>query len=429
MPIGYSDANGNWRTAPDVPAQSGSILFPTSPFGCHRVIQELVYADFDTRSFRQIFQVPFTGPMWVRAVYHTDSGVGTMVTNTAFAAGRSISEDNPLDAAGAPAAWTAVSGTVVSAASGTVNDDGNYGVGKSGWVFVNVPAPIDGGQGGYIVVGTHSTALSRRMQVSASSANYEAFVNALLPNMKYRAYANAAGDNVSTNQAGFVNAAVGGNAFLNNYHACAGIEIQAAPGALTFTAGAGDSLEAGYGTNTTVNPMGYGQGVIAASQLTAAGRPTVYMNLGCSGKGAAFFNRRVRDALLDTSFKPSYLFLQGWSLNDTITDATCLAGISQALETSRLAQAAGVRRVMLEIPTGVNSDGAGTVATRLRVNALLRNQAAAAGIPIVDRERLLTDPVTNLIRPQFVAPDGLHYSRAGVEVLGAERTRMVQLYR
>jgi hypothetical protein len=246
--------------------------------------------------------------------------------------------------------------------------------------------------------------------------------------MKYRAYANASGDNVSANQNSFVNAAVGGNAFLNNYHACAGIEVMAMPGALTFIADPGDSLQAGYGTNTTVNPMGYSPGAIAASRLSASGRPTLYMNLGCAGKGAAYFNRFFRDRLADPEFRPSHVFLPGWTVNDGQTESGMQGGIAQSIESARQAKAAQVRHVFLMTATGFNGDGAGTIATRLRNNALLRDQAALAGIPIHDRERLLTDPVTNLIRAEYVAADNLHYSRAGNVADGEARVRLIQQY-
>lgn len=419
---------GQWVTFQETPQEADGRIFPDSPFAAIRVIAELAYQDFDQRSFRQIFQVPLTGPMWVRAVYHTDNTSTGSITSTAFAGGRSITDDNPLDASGASPTWGVVGPTTLSAASASLSTDGNFGIGKSDWVLVNVPPAIDGGGGGYIYVGTRSTATSRRCQVSAASANYESVVNGLLPGAKYRSFCNASGDNVTTAQNSLVNAAVGGNSFLNNYHACAGIEIRALPGALVFSANAGDSLEAGYGTNINVNPMGYAPIIIAAHNLSAAGRPAVGWNMGSAGKGAAYFNRRVRDALLDTSWRPSHLFLAGWSVNDTITDSTILTGIATALETAQLAKAAGVRQVFLETVTGVNTDGASTVAARLRGNAYLRDQAAAARIPIVDRERLLTDSATNLIRSAYVAADNLHYSMAGNNVVAAEQARLIRTY-
>ena len=187
-----------------------SVATRYSAYATVRYVSLPSFSAFDGRSFRQIFQVPYRGACLVRAVYETSDVSGGTITETAFAAGRAIANDNPIDADGVASVWGLSGATTITAASASYSSNGVYGQGKSAWVPLNIPAPIDSGAGGYVYVGTIASSAPRFCIVGNASrptSDWELTVNSILPAMKYRSMYNGGADNVTTNQNAFVSVA------------------------------------------------------------------------------------------------------------------------------------------------------------------------------------------------------------------------------
>lgn len=389
----------------------------SAPFARLRTIPELAFLDADTRSYRQIWQIPATGYCQVRAGYETDNTSAGSITNVAFAAGRAM-DDNPLDAAGAAATWTAITGPALSAASATLSSDGRLGYGVSSFVTLDVPAAADGSGGGFVYVGTQTNSASKRWHTSLPSIEYETYVSTQVPSLKYRSFANASGDNVSANQNAFVNAAVGGSAFLRGYHAAAWIDVISLTGSIMSFTMCGDSTFAGY--NTT-GQMSYAPGTVVAGLLNSAGIQCVMNNIGSVGAGARYYNQRLRDAIAnDSSFRPDFVVIQPFTSNDGFTAAAITAGIGRAIETAQLCAARGIR-VFLSTVTAAAGDDAAKIAARNAGNA----QVKASPYPVIDIDSILTNPATGLMYTSLSTDGGTHYTKAADDLVAGLYKRVI----
>ena len=156
---------------------------------------------FSGITFRQVWQVPFVGRCLVRAVYETAQATPAART-TAFAAGRSIADVNPIAADGTPAIWTVSSATTPPAGGESIYA---WGRGKSDAIMLDIPAPTDGGAGGYIYTSTAFASSSGADMLSGNAArpitDWGVYINSRLAYMKYRSWRNN-GDYVTTNQNG-----------------------------------------------------------------------------------------------------------------------------------------------------------------------------------------------------------------------------------
>jgi len=383
-------------------------------------IAELAMGDFNSSTFFQNFQVPFTGPCMVRALYETDNAAVTCtITATSFARSRALAHANPLNAAGTAAAWSVVGSTALSQASASLATDGVWGQGASAFAFVDVPAATDSGVGGYIQVRTYSTAPSKRCQVSAASANYETHVSPLLTNMKYRAgYSSTVADFCTTNQAAMVEI---NNGFSNNYHGCLGIDvIPLAPA--SYIPVFGDSQEAGYGTNVTVAPMGYAPVAVMANSLTSSGTAFTFANYGSAGKGAAYFRGRLVAFLADTRNRPPFVIIKPFSVNDGFTDSAINAGLALAMQSASDCMALGIQPIFMTVTPPASNNTAQQTA-RLRGNTFVRN----SGIPYIDSDLLLSNTA---VPPQLATAynpgDNLHYNMTGDNVIAAQGVVIVK---
>lgn len=392
-----------------------------------RYVNNVAFSNFDTSSFRQIFQVPVTGLVAVRAVYETDATSAVpAISNTAFAAGRSISDTNPLDASGSAAAWQVVTNTVVSAASASLATDGNVGVGKSAWVYMNIPAPTDGGQGGYVYVGTKlasGTAKGLVGNASRPTSDWGNTINALLPAMKYRAFYSA-GDYVTTNQNAQPTTA---EAYFNPVAQLDLIPLKK----VVWGVNIGDSTSQGLGTGTpAVQPYNYNWAHVGAHARLQSGVAITVTNDAYEGKPSAFYlgtpggsSGRLALLLQDADFYPSFVIIQPFSVNDgTFTQATVDAAILNALQ---LAQACRKRGILPILRTIVPA----STTTLAQDNIRKAGNAAivAAGEAIFDMDAVVTDGASPArMQAAYVQADGIHLNKAGNDAVGLAFARFLQ---
>ena len=394
-----------------------------------RYISTSSFGDFNTTSFRQIFQTPVTGLAAVRAVYETDSTTPPAISATAFAAGRAFSDDNPLDASGSAAAWKVVTNTAVSAASATYGTDGQNGVGKTAYVYLNIPAPVDGSGGGYVYVGTKLASGTARGIVGSPTRpteEYENYVSGLLPTQKYRALYQA-GDFVNSNQNGMTGATKG-----SRFNPVTQLEIipivRAIWGVVT-----GDSTTYGLGLDATdpaKQPHGYSWATIACHRRVQSGIAMAITNLSFEGKPTAFFlgtpggTGKLAALLADADFYPSFVVIQPFSGNDgTFTQATVDAALLMALQS---AQACRKRGILPIIRTVTPTNAANTTQDNLRklCNTMIRN----SGEVVFDMDALVSDNATPAaIQPAYTI-DGKHLSRAGNELCATAFLQLLSRY-
>lgn len=392
-----------------------------------RFVNNVAFSNFDASSFRQIFQVPVTGLVAVRAVYETDTtSAPPAISNTAFASGRSISDTNPIDGNGNPASWKVVTNTTVSAASASFATDGNFGVGKSSWVYLNVPSPIDGGMGGYVYVGTKlasGTAKGLVGNASRPTSDWGNTINGLLPGMKYRSFYSV-GDYVTTNQNAQPSTA---EAYFNPVTQLDLIPLKK----VVWGVNIGDSTSQGLGTGTpSIQPYNYNWAHIAAQSRLNDGVAITITNAAYEGKPSAFFlgtpggsSGRLSLLLQDADFYPSFVVIQPFSVNDgTFTQATVDAAILSALQLAQACRKRGILPIIRTVvPAGTTSLAQDNI--RKAGNAAI----LAAGEAVFDIDSVLTDGASPArMLPAYVQADGLHLNRAGNDAAGAAFAQLLQ---
>jgi lysophospholipase L1-like esterase len=390
-----------------------------SAYGTIRYVSLPGLADFDGRSFRQIFQVPYRGACLVRATYETDDVTGGTITATAFAAGRRLLDDNPVNALGAAATWTVTSATTVSAASAAYATDGVYGSGKSGWALLDIPSPADTGAGGYVYVGTIAAAAPRRCIVGNASrptSDWESTTNGMLTSMKYRAFYNGGSDNVTVNQNAFVN--VSGPAYFNPCVALDVIPISQC----VYGAFYGDSTTQGFGTGApAIEPQSYAWGHVFCKQMRDLGSPLVMANYGMEGKTQTFYLQRLVIQLADADFTPAFVVVMPFSTNAGFTAPVVNAGIALAMTAAATGRRKGIRVIFATVPPN-NSTDATTDGVRKAGNATIRN----SGEPVLDISTLVSDGAAVERIRAGLTPDGTHFNVTGNDLIG---TALTALYR
>lgn len=277
------------------------------------------FSTFGTATHRQIYQIPFSGPVAVRARYETDNATAVTIGNTSFAAGRAFSDTNPLDASGNAATWTVVSNTTLTNASATYSTDGKFGMGRTAWIQLYAPAATDG-IGSYIYVNTKmatSTASCMVGNASRPISDWANTVNGLLPNLKYTSFFSS-GDYCTTAQGTMPTTSP------SFYAPVAQLDVLPA-GQAFWGVAIGDSTVASIGTGTpATQPMNYSWYHVASNLRNSAGVKMAISNYGYEGKPNAFYLGSPGSAagvlaqlLADTDFYPSFVIIQPASRNDT----------------------------------------------------------------------------------------------------------------
>lgn len=363
---------------------------------------------FGGYTFRQIFQLPFTGRVLVRAVWETDAT--TPVNRTpSFAAGRTF-ELNPTDATGAAAAWQV--GAAVTPPAATTGIAG-WARAKSAWVLLDVPAPTDGGQGGYVFVNTLYAAADRCIVGNASRPvnDWTSHINPLLPSMKYGGYT-ANGDFTTTNQGAFP------TPLNQNFHP-AWIEVVPA-NEVFWGVNIGDSTSQALGTGTpSVQPYNYNWAHIGAHDRLQAGRPVHVSNFAHEGSvndvhmGVPDSTGRLTWLINDTDFKPSFVVLQPFSVNSSgagFDTAAVNTSITNTLLWCKRLRDAGIRPILRTVAP-VSGLSAGRETNRQAGNTTIRN----SGELVFDLDAIVRDPANNSqILPAYQM-DGTHLNSAGNE--------------
>ncbi len=391
---------------------------PSAGYSTVRAVGVPTFGDFDGRSFRQIFQVPYIGSCLVRARYETDNTAGGTITNVAFAAGRNISDDNPINDAGSASTWTVASAVTVTAASASFSTDGTYGSGVTSWVSLTVPTPTDSGVGGYVYVGTRAASAPRRGIIGSASrptSDWEITINSILSRQKYRAFYNSGADNVSANQNAFTNAS--GASYFNP---CIGLDV--IPPANCFAlAFFGDSTTQGFGTGTpSVAPQSYSWAHVAAGHAQAVQMPIVSANYGAEGKSQVFYLQRLSLLLEDAAWSPSVVVIQPFSTNAGFTEGVISAGIDLAISLANSCVARGIKVILTTVPPN-SSTSAATDAARAVGNGVIKTRWPY----VLDISQIVGDSSsTQRIQASYTF-DGTHFTRAGNEVIGAALRAML----
>lgn len=370
-------------------------------------------------TYRQIFQVPFVGRCLVRAVYETLQTTPAART-ASFAAGRSVAEDNPLLADGAAAPWTVADAVTPPAGAAGVYAWGRV---KTAAALLDVPAPTDGGRGGYIYVNTLFAAAGDALVGNASRplTDWQQYINPRLTGLKYRQY-RADGDYTTTAQG-----AMPPPAALNHVHAVAWLEVTPLE-RVYWGLNIGDSTSQGLGMGTPlVQPNNYNWAHIAANMRIAAGRPVHISNFAHESAAASTYlgtpgvSGRLSAVLADTTYKPSFVVLQPISRNGSgLTDAVATASLTNAINwCARLARD-GITPILRTLH-GNGSGGSADDTRRQQINNAIR----ASGYPVFDVAAIVDDPAApGSIRPEYRL-DGNHFNAVGNEVLGAAFAEML----
>lgn len=375
------------------------------------------YNTFDTSSFRQIWQVPFQGPCLVRAVYETDATSVSTVSNCAFAAGRNYSDDDPVDASGSPATWQLQTAIALTAASASFSTDGVYGFGKSGWVFLNIPAPTDGGLGGYVYTTTKLASGTGRGIVGNAARptnDWESAISGLLPSMKYRALYKS-GDFATTSQNGMGAAVPTKN---SQFNPVAYLELIPMTRSIAV-AGFGDSTTQGLGTGTpAVQPYNYNPGHVAAYLMQSQrGKPVHFANFASEGKTSTFYLKRLETLLADDDFRPTFVFIQPISRNDNggvYSAASINSAISSAIQ---LAASCRKKNIIPIFRTALpdSTTNSTTDAYRKTGNDMIR----ASGVLCLDMDSMFSDGATPARIVSSHTYDGTHLNKTANDIAGA----------
>lgn len=391
-----------------------------------RYINNVGFSNFDTSSFRQIFQVPVTGLVAVQAQYETDAtATPPSISTTAFAAGRAIGDTNPIDASGSPAVWKTVTNTAVGVSSAAFATDANHGIGKTAWVYLNIPAPTDGGLGGYVYVGTKlasGTAKGLTGNGSRPTTDWANSINALLPGMKYRSFYSA-GDYVTTNQNAQPTTS---EAYLNPVTQINIIPIKKCVWGVNI----GDSTSQGLGTLAGGEPYNYNWAHIGAHKRLEAGVAITVTNSAYEGKPSAYIlgtpggtSGRLALLLQDADFYPSFVVIQPFSVNDgTFTQATVDAALLMAIQLAQACRKRGILPIFRTVlPAGTTTEAQDNI--RKAGNAAI----LATGQLVFDIDAVMSDRATPArLKAAYSQADLIHPNSAGHEAAGVAFAAVLQ---
>lgn len=374
------------------------------------------FAANDTSSWRQIWQIPATGLVAVRAVVETSS-TSPVSRTCAFASGRSILDTNPVDSTGSGATWQVTASFTPSASAADQATTGNNGVGVSEWKVINVIPQIDDSTGGgYVYVGCRQAANEVGFVGNASrpTSVWGDLVNGLLPALKYRQFHQGGADHVTTNQNGMPAKTSDGY-----YAGVTGLDYIPVKRTL-WGVNAGDSTSQALGGSTADAPYNMNWAHIAANDLIISGTAIQISNYGYEGKPVAYFlgdpgaaAGRLALLMADADFRPSFIDIQPFSVNGSGFDQTNIdAGMRSTILWCKKLRELGITPIPRTVIPSSSVDSAAN-ARRVAANNLLR----ASGEVVFDLDAIVSNAAGDAIRAELTY-DGTHLNRAGNE-LGA----------
>lgn len=398
---------------PDGQPVGGGVIRPSGMVRA-RVNSASGFAANDTSSWRQIWQIPTTGLVAVRAGVETSST--TPVARTcAFASGRSIFDTNPVDPSGSGAAWQVTASFTPTASAADQATTGANGVGLSEWKVINVIPQIDDNTGGgYVYVGCRQAGNEVGIVGNASrpTSVWGDVVNAILPAMKYRQFHQAGGDYVTVNQNTMPAKTVDG------YYA--GVSwLDYIPVKRTFWGvNIGDSTSQGLGGSTADSPYNMNWGHVAANDLILSGTAVQISNFGYEGKPVTYFlgepgaaAGRLALLVADADFRPSFVVIQSFSLNGSGFDqANIDAGMRAAILWCKKLRELGIVPILRTVIPSSTVDAA---ANTRRITA--NNQIRASGEVIFDLDAIVSNAAGDAILSTYTY-DGTHLDRDGNEI-------------
>lgn len=363
-----------------------------------------------TNTWRQVFQLPTPGKVLVRAVYETDAAAPAART-ASFAASDTFGYAATIG--GAAQTWQ-VAGALTPAAPGTITTIADWSVGRTGWYLLDVPAAVDSGVGGYVMVNTKFAGADKCLAGTAGSrpfTEYVSYINPKLPTGKYASFY-AAGDFASANQNSFVAAVPEGGQFAPCY-------LEYIPlNSVFWGVAIGNSTTAGLGFgDPTVQPNNYGWPLIAANSRVAAGAPVVISNFAHEGATAADFmgapttTGRLSLLAKSTDFKPSFVIFQPTASSagfDTGTIETTLANDLLWCKWMRENGILPIVRTMFP----ANGLSAPREAARQQLNKQIR----ASGEVVFDIDAIVRAPSNQATILPALTVDGTHLNIAGNEL-------------
>lgn len=372
---------------------------------------------YDERTFRQVWQTPFIGMCNVRANFDTRDTATGVWTSIAIAAGRNISEINPLDAAGAAATPELFSNVAYTAADASWNTNGQVGRGQTGWSQQNIPAPVDGVGGGYVYTSVYNAVSAGRFAMVGNGArpsdDWQTYINPVLPYLKYRAtYGGGSVDNVSTNHDAYAI-----NTDNSQFNVISDIDIIPAASAI-FGVAIGDSKIQCLGTGTpSVQWNNYSFPLVACNMFNRAGVRMCVANYGFEGRTSVYYLKRWELLLSDADFAPDFVLIQPISINGGgYSSVTINAAIKESLRLAAISRARGTTVIF----SGAAPDG-GSDATQDNLRKACNAALAQAGYAYFDAESGLTDGGSPARLKAAYTYDGTHYNRAAIDEVLAPR--------
>lgn len=370
----------------------------------HRLFNAPALGAFDTTSFRVIRWMPHVGKKLVRARYENDTTSawgGTMAT--ALSAGRAFADHNPINAAGAAAAWSLHTGLAVPAGDANLATNGKWGVAYTPYMLVDFPPAIDQAEGSYLYAGMKLSAGTGRGLVRNAGQPFEEWETVLGTSIRQRArafYQVGGQDFVTANQNGMTAPVTG--AF---YCPALQFEVLDAANALSILS-VGDSTRGGQSTT------GFAWNFMNqwADSRSSLARPISCSNLGFAGKAGAFYLGFLEQMLTDGSAIPDCVGIQPFSANSA-SEGAIQSDLAKAFSLAEAYEAKGSTVYFTTVGPAVNwfSASSANEAVRLYGNAMIR----ASGRPVIDLDAVVSDGASPIaaIKPGYT-PDGNHYNNA-----------------
>lgn len=413
-----SSVSGNGASSSSVVnTNTGRYSTRQAPFVRIRNAQVSDLSVYDERTFRQIWQTPFIGMCNVRANFDTRDLATGVWSSIAIAAGRDISEINPLDAAGTAATSELFSDTPYTAADSGWATNGQVGRGQTGWSQQNIPAPVDGIGGGFVYTSVYNTNSAGRFAMVGNGArpsnDWQTYINPVLQRLKYRAaYGAGSVDNVTTNHGSF-------SISVDNsqFNVISDIDIIPSASAI-FGVAIGDSKIQCLGTGTPAEQWNnYSFPMVACDLFNRAGIRMCVANYGFEGRTSIYYLKRWEMLLADPDFAPDFILVQPISINGGgYSSATINAAIKETLRLAAISRSRGT----VVIFSGASPDGGSTLSQdnlRKACNAAL----AQSGYAYFDAELGLTDGASPARLNAAYTYDGTHYNRTAIDQLLAPR--------
>lgn len=355
----------------------------------------------------------------VQLVYENDAAATTMNIDAAAVAASAKwgNRYDPVDAAGAAQAWTAVTFNNLGVAGDIPSPAGSTaGIADiaiaadvavptrvySDWMAVPSLDRADTSEANPLLfVRTLTGALGT---FRAANSNYIATAWASdINNLgRYIFEAHKTGDYVTANQADFV----GASPVVAGYIAPAAVRyLSRSLGAVVM--GVGDSLTASNGV-AAFNMRGYG--FLACTALSSLARPVQWHNEAWPGLTSARYYARGLSAI--PVIKPRVSILQTMSGNEANATVEVAEGAwSRAMTLGSLTRIHG--GVPVFVTPYPRNYAATAEAFRQATITRLRAMAAAGSILVIDADALLADPATpNRIRDEYYV-EGTHINAAG----------------